>query len=97
MFLRFLNENNFVIRIVAIWNILSITAIIAIELWKRTIDRSGTPIIYAAYPKWFEKNNGIKFASERRAAHILASLRVFTPIILDEIVLAIYIAYNKAL
>jgi len=70
---------------------------IVIKLWKRTIERSGTPIIYAVYPKWFKKNNGIKFASERRAARILASLRVFTPIILDEIVLAIYIACNKAL
>jgi len=70
---------------------------IVIELWKRTIERSGTLIIYIAYPKWFEKNNGIKFASERRVAYILASLRVFTLIILDEIVLAIYIAYNKAL
>jgi len=68
-----------------------------IELWKRTIERSGTLIIYAAYPKWFEKNNGIKFASERRTARILAFLRVFTPIILDEIVLVIYIACNKAL
>jgi len=72
-------------------------AIIAIKLWKRTIDYSGTPIIYTVYPKWFEKNNSIKFASKRRAARILASLRVFTPIILDKIVPAIYIAYNKAL
>ena len=32
MFLRFLNENNFIIRIVVIWNILSITATIVIEL-----------------------------------------------------------------
>jgi hypothetical protein len=72
-------------------------AIIAIELWKYTINCNSILIIYTAYPKWFKKNNSIKFTSERCAVYILIFLRVFTLIILNEIVLVIYIACNKTL